>query len=393
MIHIDRKHHSLPASCCRKGCPSQMTPTYQTSSLPEGERTELIREYTTMRLVHQGKDGTIKNALPLKKIHDQLELNSLSLQGSGSSNILLSTVSFDCLITDASGKERREYIHLNLRIPGANTKQEAVFTYDKVEKAYRGKQNLYNALQHFYMLGRSKANPENDPHGHQPAYDPTTSKHDQYIRHTEQLLAAYLALPESAEMLSNQLRTVIRAKDYRATSAKVYNMGLHMHSTKTCCAPCEYTLVGLMNEKQRFGTEEAGFLANFSSAATLPSETLTLTLPKKSGFRLLVTVSASETDAHHKKPPRYTKKEIGKLAAVPSYDISVKSQTAALQIFESMLNSGYNAKRPPPSPDLSEVTVAISGSRATPGSAETIRKVNQLREYTPSTSMAPTKTE
>lgn len=230
----------------RRGCACKMTPTYQVTSTPEGERTRMIHEYSTMMLVHQTKDGRIKNSLRLGPLHHELEIDSLVLSRSGASNILLSKVSFDCLIVDASGQEKRAYVHFDLRIPGTNAKGKTVLSSDMMAEMYGGKENLYAALKFFYQLGRSTANPSKHKHGHCPDYNPETSKHDQYILHTEQILAAYLALPKAAQMLFNRLTTEVRTLYPDASSIKIYNMGLHMHSTKTCCAPCEFVLVGLM---------------------------------------------------------------------------------------------------------------------------------------------------
>lgn len=374
------KEYYTPGYLHRNGCPCQLTPSLRVSTLPEGERRPMTHEYTPIVLTHLSKKGEIKNSLSLDDIHHQLELDALALHGSGASNILLSKMSFDCLIIDESGKEHRDYHSFDLRIPGANTDKETVFSYDMIEKTYGSKKNLYDALKYFYSKGRSIANPANHTHGHCPDYDPLSSKHDQYIRHTEQLLVAYLALPQGANMLFNRLKTELRAKYPNAISVKLSNIGLHMRSTKTCCAPCEYSLIGLMNEfngVQQNGIQ-LGLLPNFKLACSEPNENLIFTVPKRSAFRLLVTVTASEADAHHKKQPAYTIKKLGIQDPVPPYIISVKSQSVSQSIFTTMLNSGYDQRKIPSSSSLSYITVGISGSKATAGSPGTIYKVQQV---------------
>ena len=165
-----------------------------------------------------------------------------------------------------------------------------------------GNKQIYQTLRHFYYLGRNVANPEDDKHGHQPDYDHTTSRHDQYILHTEQMLVAYLALPEAATMLVNRLRIAIRGEYPDVVAVKTYNMGLHMHLTKTCCAPCEYSLIGLMNKNGAplvRNRMRLGFLHNFRAAATSPNQQMTINLPRNSLFRMVVTVTASNNDGHH----------------------------------------------------------------------------------------------
>ncbi len=365
----------------RKGCPCKQTSTYRTSTLPQGARTQLIHEFTTMQLVHQTKTGQVKNSLPLDKIHHELETESLHLSGSGAANILVSKVSFDCLIVDKSGKEHREYLSFDLRVPGANTENEAVFSYDLIEKAYGSKANLYAAMKHFHTVGHAFANPQKQTHGHLPDYDAASPKHDQYIRHTEQMLVAYLATPQAAQMLCNRLRTELRGKYPDACQVKVYNMGLHMHSTKSCCAPCEYTLLGLMRDQQglRQNGTLLGFLPNFTTVSALPNESLRFTLPKKSHFRLLVTVTASGPDADHRKKPTYTVKKQDVKTKVLPHVILVKDKSASAHIFETLLLNGYDARRLPPASTLGDKTVGISGSKATPGSRGTVTRVNTTR--------------
>jgi hypothetical protein len=377
---VARSHHTPTKLISRDGCPCKMTPYYQTSEIPPGDRTALINHFTTMRLVHFAKDGTIKDVYPLKLVHEELETTSLKLRGSGASNILLYKVSFECLITLQPGKQIREFVRFNLKIRGTSTKADSVLSYDMLEKVYGNKENLYAVLKHLYDLGRKIANPDGDKHGHEPEYDPDSSKHDQYIRHTEQLLAAYLMLPEGAQMLIDQLRGVIRAKYAEASGVKVYNMGLHMHSTKTCCGPCENTLVGLMNKRMNFTQDgkQLGFFYHFKKAAAAKNDTLTMSLPLASFFRLLVTVTATEHDADHRAQPQYKNVILGNLDT-PFYDISIKSQITSQSIFSTMISPGYDTRRIPDASNLSDMTVGISGSKQTPGSKKTMAKVRQVR--------------
>ncbi len=388
------KHSYVPKDLVhRSGCPCVLTSSYRISTLPPGDQTSFVHEYTTMRLVHQRKNNEdnkkkAKNTLSLTALHHELEIDSLVLRKSGASNILLSKVSFDCLITDKRlttdkpAKEYRDYISFDLKIPGVNSDKEAVFSYEMVKEAFGSRENLYAALEYFYAVGRGIANQANHKHGIQPDYNPRYSKHDQYILHTEQLLIAYLALPEASAMLRNCLRTKIRGKYSEAASVKVYNMGLHMHSTKTCCAPCEYSLLGLMNAREGFkqGQKQLGFLPNFQQACSSLDEQLAFTFPKKSSFRLLVTVTASESDATHKQQPTYTRQELASSESTPLHVISVKAQTTFQCIFTTLLSAEYDPRKLAASSTLNDKTVGISGSKNTPGSSPTAKKVKEVRE-------------
>ncbi|MFZ0565724.1 MAG: hypothetical protein WAM28_06030 [Chlamydiales bacterium] len=376
-----QRYLRTPRDFVRKGCPRQLVPSYQKRSLPDGERRQVIHEYTTMMLTHLSKQRVVKNQLDLTLLHRELELDSLHLQASGASNILVSKVSFNCLITTASGEQIRDYIHFDLRIPGTNTDKEAVLSYEMLINAYGGKDKLYSAMKSLYTFGKKMAS-NGHKHGHTPLFDPTSSRHDQYIRHTEQFLVAYLTLPEAAEMLRNRLKVEIRSKYAGAIHSKVYNMGLHMHSTKTCCGPCEYSLVGLMNQYKQFSPN---FLKNFIHACLEPNEQLTITLPKKSNFQLLTTVTTSENcDGTHKKKPDSDIKVLECEDSVTRFMINVKDPQASKKIYISAFNCGFDRRRIPEDSSLRDKTVVISGSRTTKakgmnGSGGTIHTVKQVR--------------
>ena len=102
-------------------------------------------------------------------------------------------------------------------------------------------------------------------------------------------------------------------------------MGLHMHSTKTCCAPCEYTLVGLMNDREGLIQDgvRIGFLENFRASSTEHRD-FTFSLPEASDFKMLVTVTASEHDATHQKQPSYTAEQRERDSVLSAYKIFTK---------------------------------------------------------------------
>ena len=374
-MQVTSKNLFIPEQNFRVGCPAEFVETCQERSV-----SGIVHEYAMMKLAHFSKKGVLKNELLLKDIHHELELDSLFLNMSGASNVLLSKVSFDCLIKEED-KEMREFITFELKIPGTNIEGETVFSYNLIEKLYGSKAALYKALKFFYVKGRTVANGGNCKHGTTPDYDFMNPKHDQYIRHTEQLLVAYLALPQGSQMLYNRLRSEIRGKFPDATAVKVYNMSLHMHSTKTCCASCEYSLIGLMNQITEVCilNKRLGFLSNFKAHALVLNEQLKFSLPKKSNFKLLVTVTANDHDKDHRKQPEKKRISIRLNQNVPYKVINVKKRNSSISIFLAKLNIGYDRNRLPALSYLIDNTVAISGSKATKGSPGTIDKIKSVR--------------
>lgn len=367
----------------RAGCPRLLVPCYEEELVVPGDKGATV-QYTTMRLLHSSKAGLAKNQLELAKIHDDLRIavGSITLNG-GASNLLVAKTSFDVLLTLTDGSQERAFISFDLKVPGA---ADTGMSYDYLKTLYQGRDNLYPVLEYLYDQGRSIANPADAKHGVTPSYDADTTEHDQYILHTEQMLAAYLAHPKAATMLVNRLRAEIRAKYPNVQAAKVYNMSLHMHSTKTCCAPCEYALLGLMNTKGPVPlTEEEGgvkktvmvfsFIHHFKQECLKGHEVMPFTVPK-TGVQLFVTVTADEHDANHKADI-----PVKSATVVPIlFDIELKRNPAAYQrLYLSKFSAPFYDATSTPS-NLSDKTVALSGSSKTKGSPITLEKVAATRK-------------
>ncbi len=374
----------------RAGCPRILAPCYEDTVARPGHQP-LIRQYTLMRLSHKTGAGVVKKELDLDKTHDDLRISSYALGiAGGASNVVLAKMSAEVLISLPDGSSVRDFIVFDLKIPGAGKG----ISYDFLRDLYGGRDNLYPVMKYFYDEGRGIANAAGHKHGTEPAYDCDTTAHDQYILHTEQMLVAYLAHPKASEMLVARLRAEIRGKHPYAQMTKVYNMSLHMHSTKTCCSPCEYSLVGLMNSPDAVNlTEGAGvhkktilvfsFLHHFQEKCLIPSEVMNFTLPEGSPFQLLVTVTADDHDAAHK-------------AALPiavemadprqrAFEISLKHDPAVCrQVFQTKFSVPFYydtaVRMGLADTNLADKTVAMSGSTKTKGSAATIGKMNAIRK-------------
>lgn len=354
----------------RPGCPCILTPYYEKVEILEDERRELKTQYTTMRLVHLSKNLFLKNHLNLDQIHYDLLAHSIELQDSGASNAALCKFSFNCLISEKEGGERTNIV-FDFRIPGNNSIKEPVFHFDFVASLYEGKDLSYEVLKRLYLEGKRVANPQNHKHGHEPKYVVEGINHDQYIRHSEQHIVGYLAHPNGAEMLVTRLRTEIRSRYPNAVFAKVYNIGLHLHSTKTCCAPCEYNLIGLMNAEDLF-------LGNFKQIAQMTNDCLEFRFPVRNRFRLVCTVSGNHQNADHRSIPQFIKKNIQK--QIPTFDISIKNDSSSRYIYTTFFPFSYDRRVVPVSRSLQDKTVCISGSNKSAGTQGTKNRVQKIRD-------------
>ncbi len=373
----------------RTGCPRVLVPCYEEPAVPG--HPQMITQRTLMRLSHTSKTGAVKGQLALADTHDELRISSAAITApGGASNIVLAKMSAEVLITLHDGSTVRDFVVFDLKIPGA----ASGISYDYLRDLYKGRDNLYPVIEYFYDKGRALANPGNHKHGTEPGYDPDTTKHDQQTLHTEQMLVAYLAHPQASEMLVGRLTAEIRGKYPAAQAAKVYNMSLHMHSTKTCCAPCEYSLLGLMNTPNAVNlTADDGaggektllifsFMHHFKKQCAKPNEVLSLTVPKSSPFQLFVTVTADNHDISHQAIAGIFSKMADPEAE--AYDIHLKRDPTSYQrIFTTKFSAPFYydmaARLGLAETNLSDKTVAMSGSTQTKGSPVTASRVRSAR--------------
>lgn len=333
-------------------------------------------------LTRYSSKGDVKSTLSFKKTHKKLLASSHPLNNSGSSNILLTEVGCDCTIQTASDK-LDTFVSFPLRIPGSGPGSSPLFFYDALASPpyYQSKSTLYEAIEHFYCLGRSIANPRNTKHGHTPDYSGENPRQDQYVRHTEQFLVAYLALPEAAEGLLRRLVTEVRANHPLATSIKLHNLSLSLASTKTCCSPCEYTLLGLMNERDGIIQQDTllGLLPNLQIACETLQTTLPISLSRNHPLRLFTTVFATENDGDHIKTSPLEKTELGEKELPVPYDIATHDPFSSSHLFRVLVKEPLPHHLQPVS-NLSDFSVIVSGSEKTPGSRSTRKKIIAERD-------------
>jgi hypothetical protein len=358
-----------PQSRVRAGCPCEVTNASE-HTYPNGA----VRRVAEIALL----DHT-QRLIPLKEIHRDLESSHLPLHTSGSSNICLCRIGFNCQVNFIGGQMTTRYFSFDLKVPGDSTNQ-GVFSSDMMMNSGGSapKQALYSAISFYHNNGRRIANPRNVTHGNRPNYtDINTPLNDSFILHTEQMLVAYLDRPQAAQMLRNRLITHIRGEFPNATSATVHAIGIHLHQNKTCCGPCEYSLIGLMHSTQQ------GFIANLITACTGRDERLALQIMNSPSnpawFPMVTTVTATESDATHQALPKFTKTTQPVNKPPMRSIIDLAAPVTSQRIHTSILSPHAQANIPMTSSQY-EGSIAISGSLQTKGSRGTITATSAQRE-------------
>lgn len=331
--------------------------------------------------------------IPLGRIHRNLEDSHLALHQSGSSNICLSRIGFNCQVNLIGGGIVTRYFSFDLKIPLDNSTQ-GVFSADMLthSRAHGSKQTLYNAIQPYNTLGRAISNPGNARHGNQPIYNLALVPrgpypNDSYILHSEQMLVGYLDLPDAATMLKNRLITHIRGEFSNASSAIIHAIGIHLNQTKTCCGACEYSLVGLM---QRQGQGQRGLIPNLITACNTPNPTLALQMNvpvNPALFPMVTTITAKENDATHRTLPLFNNVVQAFQQPPMRTIINLAAPVTSQRIFTSILTP-YNAANIPVTPSQNDGSIAISGSLATAGTAGTIQATLRQKDLSLDHSLA-----
>lgn len=374
----------------RAGCPCVLSHFYQTH-YRTADRRPLTHHFTSMTLVHFNENSQMESKLLLDKIHCELEIDAYPFLPLRVANVVLSKVTFECQIRKVS-KVVREYITFDLKIPSIPPDTQTVFTYNWVKRAYQdwgkstfgltvphrtlGLQILYGQLKRLYHLGRNLVNPDDRVHGNQPAYDHMLKNEHQYIRHSEQMLAAYLSLPEASELLYNRLKTTIRAKHADVVAVTVHNMALHIHSTKRCCSACEYVLIGLMNDREH---RALGLIPNFLWTMAISPSPFPMSGPINRTFKVITTVTANDKDAAHRTLPRQQQIVLQEPNTIVPYFIPVNSDDSSKRIFTTFLNNPYDPRKLEAIPELNHTTVMFSGSDVTQTNQRAIREVERIR--------------
>lgn len=364
-----RRRATVIAGCC----PCQVTNTSE-HTYPNGA----VRRVAEMVL----QDHT-RRFISLSKIHRDLENAHLPLHNSGSSNICLCRIGFNCQVNLIEGQTVTNYFSFDLKIPGDRNNQ-GVFSSDMMITlgAHGNMQGLHTAIGNYHGLGRPIANPNLVVHGNQPIFNlaqvppNNVNLNLSLTLHTEQMLVAYLDLPQAATMLKNRLITHIRGEFSNATSATIHAVGIHLSQNKTCCSACEYSLVGLMQSTQQ------GLIPNLRTACTVQDGRLVLQmngLPNLAPFPMVTTVTAKEPDAAHRALPQFSR-TIQLIHQAPIRSIIDLTVPATSQRIYTSILSPHNNANIPITPSQYDGSVAISGSLATAGSPGTIAATFNQRD-------------
>lgn len=325
-----------------------------------------------------------QNKIPLKSIHKEMEDCHHSLYNSGSKNIALCRMGFNCQVVMVGGQRVTKYFSFDLRFPSNGNSPVTIhpthpnhFSPDGIvlvpealehASAYGGRQQLFNRIQAFNTLGRGICNPGNVKHGNQPNYNNIGNVKNvdlSYIRHSEQMLVASLALPQSAQLLKNQISTLIRGEFSQALNATILGIGIHLNQNKTCCGACEYSLVGLMNNTHQ------GLIPNLRNACINQQETLGLQIAPANTFRFISTVAAKENDATHNTNTTFNRQSSSVSSPLQTI-IDMTQQTSSQKVYTTIFYT-HDQRNAPPSPPSFDGSTIISGSKVSKGTAGTIQ--------------------
>lgn len=198
----------------------------------------------------------------------------------------------------------------------------------------------YEVLKSLYILGVEAVNGDGVKHGHDPCFDcPKDQGQAQYIKHTEQALAAFLCF-HGGEFLLNQLIDRLRKNSITTigSNIKIISVFLQLHSTKTPCAVCEYVLIGLQQTPGGFINQLEKIMDLFTREYNnqKPSRYFKFCTPK-GGIKLQVLYSANDKDADHRK-----NLEFKKVSTLPTISIKIAPSQLLCSVFKTNLPNNIN---------------------------------------------------
>lgn len=354
-------------------------------------------------LIRTSKTGQIKSRSDLSSIHHQLRVTSNKQQNNQGNSVVVD-FSFFIKATEPDGKELEVPINFTLDIPKFDRPNNTSNTdADCFNYSHLGidKTDFLNLLKTLYWHGREVVGiSQDDKHGPTPKFD-GSSGDAQFIYHTEQVLVAYLCQPKAAMLMANRLIAEMRSKYPElawGTTLKVHHMVLHIHSDKTPCGPCEFSLIGLQNTWEGDGQEVVGFLERFENVLTERSESFANSepgsyfrfsfpgqnknrVPEKRGIRLFTVYTADSHDGTHRKHPVATQPVTNTENKAEPTTIETKSKANANILwttnFDGLLESALLKRT---ASDTSGRTTLLSGSNSTPETKRTESKIASSKE-------------
>lgn len=337
--------------------------------------------------------------LPIAPIHLRLStaenwIRKENTAEFGTQNLVAVDMSFEISWGNhtPNGNHRRDFITFPLRIPGKQFYTVSDAFVDQENDLVQRRETGVNPTNHTYRLMRERYTKGHNITGHNycgyaPKFvDVQTDK--QYTHHSEQALYTYLATQDGVKMLTNRLTTEIRGRGIASPgdTIKIYAVGLHIHSTKTPCGPCERSTVGVQNSQWHVPGEKAQFLELFMgelenrSSAPLPNQQHSILnftypgqykgrAPHERGPRMFTTYTANTHDKDHK-------------AARPSAQVRQALQDGRIRNKVFVANYGFELNEDylnAHEADLPHRTIFASASnedkKNTPKSKERIRRV------------------
>jgi hypothetical protein len=373
---------SQPGStCCWKFLRTKMMKV-ETRSIMDGQklldRYPIASETLHAELVHVSKkSGAVKWSYHVGDIHHQMRLDLKQFDNGSKGNVVVADITFEW--RDASPNEHGEsccYQQTSFPIKILN---KNIFTMTDAHNVHgtSDKKSAYIFLKFLYKLG-AEACPGR--HGVLPEYGANTPMQDQFVNHSEQALVSYLSSSDAALSLVNQLKTSLRAKGIdQYKTIKVYAAILHVHSERTTCGPCERVLLGFQKERTFDVSKRGkykGFIEQLEYHLLKDHEIFHFKIPKASGLRCAVTMSADQLDMiTHKTPTVIVRKT--NCFRPSQIDISRASSNYLHTAFFQKLKFNKNSHT---KPNISKRTFFSSASSSHTNTPEKNHKYNNNKD-------------
>ncbi len=390
-----------PVSNPKTHCPRTYSKTIQSSFFPSTESRLVRRKYDIhLQMTHHSKTGEEKISLSLAIIHRSLrEITNAAEAVDGNSNIAAAKITFEIATKLTNGRTiKRRFVTFDLRIPGSY----GCYNYNSAQQLYSdddgyGK-DVELAQGLLYQTGRRVIGiPANQTHGTDPKHGSGNSGLDQFLRHSEHELAAYLAHPDASVMLVKRLIAYLRGENYALMNSviKIYSVILHIDSTKSPCGACEYVLIGLQNllirdQRQR----DIGLLTNLAEELSriktpyhfiIPGHDKPHYISQKKGIRMFTTFTAHETDTTH--PILYNTSGYDQATRASSptlLELGHRQASKYIHYAHIPLDEGAS-ELSPLSPNMTGSTIFLSASNSNPKTKKTVQKITKETEKEMST--------
>lgn len=343
------------------------------------------------------KTGQVKYRFNPATIHHQQRV-TLNQQTTDQGNTIVADLSFSIKAIQPDKTEKEFTITFSLDIPRFDRPQSNNQATDCFNFSHTGTDEnaTLQMLKTLYWHGRTIAGAvPSVKHGVAPKYD-GSGPDKQNVYHTEQALVTYLCQPKAALMVANYLVAKVRSEHEElayGSTLKINHAALHIHSDKTPCGACEFTLLGLQNMWRGNGKPIPGFTELLENALlekniafdqkqpnshfrfSFPGYNKPNRTPDQRGIRMFTLFSADNSDGTHRCHPVATQP-----VATNPMPTPIETVQRSRQLFT--VNFGTRLETPVltrTSSDTSQRTTFLSGSNGTPERAKSESQIDAAK--------------